>query len=60
MTHVDCIVGSAPDAEDVAGTITIPEVAHDTEEDEFVVCQLYSPHDEAPRFSQPLEHKLMV
>lgn len=28
--------GSAPDAEDVGGTITIPEVAHDTEEDEFV------------------------
>ena len=32
-------VGSAPDAEDVSGTITIPEVAHDTDEDEFVVCQ---------------------
>lgn len=30
--------GSAADAEDVSGTITIPEVAHDTEEDEFVVC----------------------
>ncbi|KAI1318540.1 activator of Hsp90 ATPase [Xylariaceae sp. FL0255] len=28
--------GSAPDADDVSGTITIPEVAHDTEEDEFV------------------------
>ncbi|CAI4219462.1 unnamed protein product [Parascedosporium putredinis] len=28
--------GSAPDAEDVGGTITIPEVAHDTDEDEFV------------------------
>jgi hypothetical protein len=30
-------VGSAPGAEDVGGTITVPEVAHDTEEDEFVV-----------------------
>ncbi|KAI8635513.1 activator of Hsp90 ATPase [Xylariaceae sp. FL1651] len=28
--------GSAPEAEDVSGTITIPEVAHDTEEGEFV------------------------
>ncbi|KAI0477617.1 activator of Hsp90 ATPase [Xylariaceae sp. FL0804] len=28
--------GSAPDADDVSGTITVPEVAHDTEEDEFV------------------------
>lgn len=28
--------GSAPDAEDVSGTITVPEVAHDTEEEEFV------------------------
>ncbi|OTB09330.1 hypothetical protein M426DRAFT_315897 [Hypoxylon sp. CI-4A] len=28
--------GSAPDEEDVSGTITVPEVAHDTEEDEFV------------------------
>ncbi|PHH65942.1 hypothetical protein CDD81_890 [Ophiocordyceps australis] len=28
--------GSAPDAADVSGTITIPEVAHDTEENEYV------------------------
>ncbi|KAI0203653.1 activator of Hsp90 ATPase [Astrocystis sublimbata] len=28
--------GSAPEAEDVSGTITVPEVAHDTEENEFV------------------------
>ncbi|KAI0112595.1 activator of Hsp90 ATPase [Nemania sp. FL0031] len=28
--------GSAPEADDVSGTITVPEVAHDTEEDEFV------------------------
>ncbi|KAK7744381.1 Co-chaperone [Diatrype stigma] len=28
--------GAAPGEEDVSGTITVPEVAHDTEEDEFV------------------------
>ncbi|KAH6647853.1 Hsp90 co-chaperone AHA1 [Truncatella angustata] len=28
--------GAAPDVEDVSGTITVPEVAHDTEEAEFV------------------------
>ncbi|KAI0421486.1 activator of Hsp90 ATPase [Xylaria grammica] len=28
--------GSAPEADEVSGTITIPEVAHDTDEDEFV------------------------
>ncbi|KAI1637912.1 activator of Hsp90 ATPase [Biscogniauxia mediterranea] len=28
--------GSAPDVESVSGTITVPEVAHDTEEDGFV------------------------
>ncbi|KAI0016796.1 activator of Hsp90 ATPase [Xylariomycetidae sp. FL0641] len=28
--------GAAPEEESVSGTITIPEVAHDTEEDEFV------------------------
>ena len=28
----------AGDTKDVSGTITIPEVAHDTEEDEYVVC----------------------
>lgn len=31
--------GAAPGEEDVSGTITVPEVAHDTEEDEFVVCR---------------------
>lgn len=30
--------GSTTDASEVTGTITVPEVAHDTEEDEFVVC----------------------
>lgn len=29
--------GSAADVSEVSGTITVPEVAHDTEEDEFVV-----------------------
>ncbi|KAG5981553.1 hypothetical protein E4U55_002834 [Claviceps digitariae] len=28
--------GSAPDADEVSGTITIPEIAHDTEQDEYV------------------------
>ncbi|MCJ1274848.1 hypothetical protein MMC21_002646 [Puttea exsequens] len=28
--------GTTKDAEDVSGTITVPEVAHDTEEDEYV------------------------
>ena len=30
--------GKTKDGEDVSGTITVPEVAHDTEEDEYVVC----------------------
>ena len=30
--------GQEDDTKDVSGTITIPEVAHDTEEDEYVVC----------------------
>lgn len=34
LTHV---LGSAPGEDDVSGTITVPEVAHDTEEDEYVV-----------------------
>ncbi|POR38308.1 Uncharacterized protein TPAR_01498 [Tolypocladium paradoxum] len=28
--------GSAPDADEVSGTITVPEIAHDTDEDEYV------------------------
>ena len=35
--------GKTKDEEDVGGTITIPEVAHDTEEDEYVVCSLRRP-----------------
>jgi len=31
-------VGKTKDGEDVSGSITSPEVAHDTEEDEYVVC----------------------
>lgn len=31
------VEGSEDDTKDVSGTITIPEVAHDTEEDEYVV-----------------------
>jgi len=29
--------GTTKDDEDVSGTITVPEVAHDTEENEYVV-----------------------
>lgn len=35
--------GKTKDEEDVTGTITVPEVAHDTEENEYVVCFLV-PH----------------
>lgn len=31
------LTGSAPGEDDVSGTITVPEIAHDTEEDEYVV-----------------------
>lgn len=31
------------DTKDVSGSITIPEVAHDTEEDEYVVCLILLP-----------------
>jgi activator of HSP90 ATPase len=33
-------VGKNQEGEEASGTITIPEVAHDTEEDEYVVCCL--------------------
>ena len=36
------IEGEENDTQDISGTITIPEVAHDTEEDEFVVCVVKS------------------
>ena len=35
--------GEDKDGEDVSGTITVPEVAHDTEEDEYVVCSPFVP-----------------
>lgn len=34
------LAGEAPDADVVSGSITVPEVAHDTEESEYVVCSL--------------------
>lgn len=42
--HVDLFpIGTIKGTEDVSvsGSITIPEVAHDTEEDAYVVCSLY-------------------
>lgn len=35
--------GSTTDASEVTGTITVPELAHDTDEDEFVVCLQQQP-----------------
>lgn len=32
------LIGKTKDEESVSGSVTIPEVAHDTEEDEYVVC----------------------
>lgn len=37
---IDDNAGTNKDGEGAQGTITIPEVAHDTEEDEYVVCSL--------------------
>lgn len=37
------LIGKTKEEEGVSGTITIPEVAHDTEEDEYVVCSLSVP-----------------
>ena len=36
-------VGKTKEAEEANGSITVPEVAHDTEEDEYVVCSLLCP-----------------
>lgn len=36
--------GQTAEKEDVSGTITVPEVAHDTEEHEYVVCLLVTSH----------------
>jgi hypothetical protein len=35
--------GKNKEGEEASGTITIPEVAHDTEEDEYVVCSRLHP-----------------
>lgn len=35
--------GKTKDDEDVTGTITVPEVAHDTEENEYVVRLIVPP-----------------
>lgn len=37
------LLGKTSDDEDVSGSINIPEVAHDTEEDEYVVRSLVRP-----------------
>ena len=37
------------DTKEVSGSITIPEVAHDTEEDEYVVCLILSVMHQDPR-----------
>lgn len=37
-----CSAGSTADNEDVSGTITVPEVSHELEEDEFVVGYAYT------------------
>jgi hypothetical protein len=36
----ETVIGKTKDGEDVSGSINIPEVAHDTEEDEYVVRSL--------------------
>jgi hypothetical protein len=41
--YADPLPGKTKDDETVTGTINIPEVAHDTEEDEYVVCYLRTP-----------------
>ncbi|KUI56190.1 hypothetical protein VP1G_03495 [Cytospora mali] len=52
--------GSTPEAEDVSGTITIPEVAHDTEEDEFVFeVDIYSDAKEKAPVKDLIRSKLL-
>jgi hypothetical protein len=36
--NIELAPGKTADGSNASGTITIPELAHDTEEDEFVVC----------------------
>jgi hypothetical protein len=49
--------GKNQEGEEASGTITIPEVAHDTEEDEYVVCSLRS---QPLNFHLPLRSMLIV
>lgn len=53
--------GSTPESEDVSGTITIPEVAHDTEEDEFVFeVENYSDAKEKAPVKDLIRSKLLA
>ncbi|ROW03590.1 hypothetical protein VPNG_07150 [Cytospora leucostoma] len=52
--------GSTPEASDVSGTITVPEVAHDTEEDEFVFeVDIYSDAKEKAPVKDLIRAKLI-
>ncbi|KAI0120629.1 activator of Hsp90 ATPase [Xylariales sp. AK1849] len=52
--------GAAPDVDDVTGTITVPEVAHDTEEDEFVFdIDIYSESKEKQPVKDLIRSKLV-
>lgn len=42
MSTSSFFTGKIRDGENVSGSISVPEVAHDTEEDEYVVCSLCS------------------
>lgn len=37
-TYLTSSAGKNKEGEAASGTITVPEIAHDTEEDEYVVC----------------------
>lgn len=53
--------GKTKDDEEVTGTITVPEVAHDTEENEYVVC-LLSPHGRPclAQLTRPVRHRYLL
>ncbi|KAJ4393129.1 Co-chaperone [Gnomoniopsis smithogilvyi] len=52
--------GSTTDADDVSGTITVPELAHDTEEDEFVFdIDIYSESKEKQPVKDLVRAKLV-
>lgn len=48
MSDLSALLGSTADEPDVSGTITVPEVAHDTEEDEYVVSAEQTQHIHLP------------